>query len=147
MVFKANLAEEISENPCCSGNREGLGGFAPIRMTAGIRKKQRHPHEQPKEHEHHGQQASGEKRHSIGKKSHSRECEQNSRGYRPRHLTWWKPLGNQTGGGVKIERLFEGKRSDTDAHENATDAMKCLVTMPRTSGHKRWPHRLRERTA
>ena len=45
MVIKPILAEEISENPCCSGNREGLGGFAPIRMTAGIRKKQRYPHE------------------------------------------------------------------------------------------------------
>ncbi len=41
----ALLAEEIGENPCCSGNREGLDGFAPIRMTAGIRKKQRYPHE------------------------------------------------------------------------------------------------------
>jgi hypothetical protein len=39
------LAEEISENPCCSGNREGLGDLAPIRMTAGIRKNQRYPHD------------------------------------------------------------------------------------------------------
>ena len=36
MVIKPILAEEISENPCCSGNREGLDGFAPIRMTVGI---------------------------------------------------------------------------------------------------------------
>jgi hypothetical protein len=41
----ALLAEEISENPCCPGNREGLGSFAPIRMAVGIRKKQRYPHE------------------------------------------------------------------------------------------------------
>jgi len=39
--IKPILAEEISENPCCSGNREGLSVFAPIRMIAGIRKKQR----------------------------------------------------------------------------------------------------------
>ena len=45
MVIKPILAEEISENPRCSGNREGLGGFAPIRMIVGIRKKQRYPHE------------------------------------------------------------------------------------------------------
>ena len=41
----ALLAEEISENPCCSGNRESLDVFAPIRMTVGIRKNQRNPHE------------------------------------------------------------------------------------------------------
>jgi hypothetical protein len=35
MVIEPMLAEEISENPCSSGNREGLDGFAPIRMTAG----------------------------------------------------------------------------------------------------------------
>jgi hypothetical protein len=35
MVVKPILAEEISENPCCSGNREGLGDFAPIRMIGG----------------------------------------------------------------------------------------------------------------
>jgi hypothetical protein len=45
MVIKLILAEEISENPCCSGNREGLGVFAPIRMIVGIRKNQRYPHE------------------------------------------------------------------------------------------------------
>jgi len=45
MVIKPILAEEISENPCCSSNREGLGVFAPIRMTVEIRKKQRYPHE------------------------------------------------------------------------------------------------------
>src|SRR6266849_10796089 len=45
MVIKPILAEEISENPRCSGNREGLGGFAPIRMIVGIRKNQRYPHE------------------------------------------------------------------------------------------------------
>jgi hypothetical protein len=45
MVIQPILAEEISENPCCSGNREGLGVFAPIRMIVGIRKKQRYPHE------------------------------------------------------------------------------------------------------
>jgi hypothetical protein len=39
------LAEEISENPCCSGNREGLDGFAPSGMTVGVRDKQRYPHE------------------------------------------------------------------------------------------------------
>lgn len=32
----ASAAEEISENPCYSGNLEGLGVFAPIRMIAGI---------------------------------------------------------------------------------------------------------------
>jgi hypothetical protein len=45
MVIKPILAEEISENPRCSGNREGLGGFAPILMIVEIRKKQRYPHE------------------------------------------------------------------------------------------------------
>ena len=45
MVIKPILAEEISENPRCSGNREGLGGFAPIRMIVGIRENQRYPHE------------------------------------------------------------------------------------------------------
>ena len=45
MVIKPILAEEISENPCCSGNLEGLSGFAPICMIVGIRKKQRYPHE------------------------------------------------------------------------------------------------------
>ena len=45
MVIKPMLAEKISENPRCSGNREGLGGFAPIRMIAGIRKKQWYPHD------------------------------------------------------------------------------------------------------
>jgi hypothetical protein len=45
MVIKPILAEEIGENPRCSGNREGLGGFAPIRMIVGIRKNQRYPHE------------------------------------------------------------------------------------------------------
>jgi hypothetical protein len=44
MVIKPILAEEIGEYPCCSGNREGLDGFAPIRMTAGSRKQQRYPH-------------------------------------------------------------------------------------------------------
>jgi hypothetical protein len=45
VVIKPMLAEEISENPCGSGNREGLGEFAPIRMTMGSRKKQRYPDE------------------------------------------------------------------------------------------------------
>ena len=45
MVIKPILAEEISENPYCSGNLEGLGVFAPIRMIVGIRKNQRYPHE------------------------------------------------------------------------------------------------------
>src|ERR1700728_3658977 len=66
-AIKPILAEEISENPCCSGNREGLGGFAPIRMIVGIGNKQRHPHEYPQEHQHHGQKAGREKRHSIRK--------------------------------------------------------------------------------
>lgn len=43
--LRPTLAEEISENPCCSGNREGLGVFAPIRMIVEIRKNQRYPHE------------------------------------------------------------------------------------------------------
>ena len=74
MAIKPILAEEISKNPCCPGNREGLGDFAPVRMTVGIGKKQRYPHQQPKEHEHRGQKASGEKCDSIGKQSHGREC-------------------------------------------------------------------------
>jgi hypothetical protein len=45
MVTEPILAEEISENPYCSGNLEGLGVFAPIRMIVGIRKDQRYPHE------------------------------------------------------------------------------------------------------
>ena len=45
LVMKPIFAEEISKNPCCSGNREGLGVFAPIRMTVGIGKNQRNPHE------------------------------------------------------------------------------------------------------
>ena len=52
LVIKLILAEEISKNPCCSGNRECLGGLAPIRMIVGIRKKQWHPNEQTKDHEH-----------------------------------------------------------------------------------------------
>jgi hypothetical protein len=35
-LSKPILAEEISQNPCCSGNREGLGVFAPIRRIVGI---------------------------------------------------------------------------------------------------------------
>jgi len=124
MAIMPTLAEEISENPCCSGNREGLGDFAPIRMTVGIRKKQRHPHEQPKEHEHHSQQANGEKRHAIRKKSNSRECEQNSRRYCPKHLTWRKPLRNKSDSRTKIKRLFEGKGNGTDAQKNAADPIQ-----------------------
>jgi hypothetical protein len=45
MVIKPVLAMEIGENPCCSGNSEGLGVFAPIRIIVGIRNKQRYPHE------------------------------------------------------------------------------------------------------
>src|SRR5207249_12314878 len=97
-------------------------------MTAGIRKKQRYPHEEPKDHKHHGQQASGEKRHSIRKKRHSRECERNSRRYRPKHLTGRKPLRNKTGGSVKINRLFEGKGSDTHAQKNAADPFKRFAS-------------------
>ena len=51
-VVGARLAEEIGENPDCSGNREGLGEFAPIRVTAGIGKKQRNPDEQSEAYEH-----------------------------------------------------------------------------------------------
>src|SRR5690349_6181154 len=112
------VGEEIGENPGYSGNCEGLGGFAPIRMIAGIGKKQRYPHEKPKKHQHQGQQASGEKRQSIGKKSHSRECEENSRGYRPEHRSWRKPLRNKTGSVFQIKRLFESKGSGTEAQKN-----------------------------
>jgi hypothetical protein len=45
MVITPMLAEEVSENPCRSGNGEGLGGFVPIRVIVGIRKKQWYPHE------------------------------------------------------------------------------------------------------
>jgi hypothetical protein len=38
------LAEEISQNPSCSRDREGLGGFAPVRMIVGMHNKQRDPH-------------------------------------------------------------------------------------------------------
>lgn len=69
------FGEEIGENPRCSGNSEGLGRFAPIRMTVWVRNEQWYPHEYPKDHEHHCQQASREKCHSIRKKSKSRECE------------------------------------------------------------------------
>jgi hypothetical protein len=41
----SSFAEEVSENPCCPGNREGLGGFVPICMIVRIRKNQRYPHE------------------------------------------------------------------------------------------------------
>src|SRR5208282_1399937 len=126
MVIQSVLAEEISENPCCSGNREGLDGFAPIGMTAGIGKKQRYPHDEPKEDEHQCEQASGEKRHSIRKKSQSRECEENSGRYRPKHLTWRNPLGHKNGGIGKIKRLFERKGSGTDAHKNAADPILRL---------------------
>jgi hypothetical protein len=44
-IIKPILAEEIRENPYCSGNLEGLGVFAPIRMIVGIRKNQRYPHQ------------------------------------------------------------------------------------------------------
>src|SRR5208282_2763496 len=124
MIIQPMLAEEIGENPCCSGNREGLDGFAPIRMTAGIGKKQRNPHEQAKEDEHQCEQASGEKRDLIRKKSHSGECEENSGRYRPKHLAGRKPLGNKAGGRAKIKRLFEGKGSGTDAQKNAANPMK-----------------------
>src|SRR5580692_11873386 len=122
-VFQAILAEEINDNPCCSGNREGLDGLAPIRMVAGIGKQQRYPHKQPKEHEHHCQKASGEKRHAIGKKSHGRERKENSGRYGPEHLTGRKPFGNKTGGRVKIKCLFEGKGSGTQAQKNAADVI------------------------
>jgi hypothetical protein len=36
MVNKPILAQEISENPRCSGDREGLDVFEPIRMIVGI---------------------------------------------------------------------------------------------------------------
>src|SRR5260370_39551223 len=127
MVVKPKRAEKISENPCRSGNREGLGEFAPIRMTAGIREKQRYPHEQPKDQEHHRQQASCEKCQSIRKKSHSRKCEQNSGRYRPKHLTGRNPLRNKIGGSAKIKRLFEGKGNSTDAQQNAGDPIKVFV--------------------
>ncbi len=45
MVIEPIVAEEIRENPCGSGDREGFGEFAPIRMTVRTRKNQRHPHE------------------------------------------------------------------------------------------------------
>lgn len=45
MAIKSILAEEIRENPYCSANRESLGVFAPIRLTVGLRKNQRYPHE------------------------------------------------------------------------------------------------------
>src|SRR5208283_766320 len=117
-------AEEIGENPCGAGNREGFGGFTPIRMIAGIGKKQWHPDEQAEGHEHQGRQASGEKRHAIRKKSQRRKCEEKSRGYGPKHRTWRKPLGNKTGGSVEIKRLFEGKGNGTDAQKNAAEAIK-----------------------
>src|SRR5580658_1766587 len=113
------LAEEISENPCCSGNRESLGVFAPVRMTVGVRNNQRYPHEEPKAHDHPCHEANRDKRHSIRKQSHGRECEQNSRRYRPKHLRGRNPLRNEIGGSAKIERLFEGKGSDTNAEKNA----------------------------
>jgi len=43
--IQALLGEEIGENPRYSGNREGLGGFAAIRVIVGIRKKQGQPYE------------------------------------------------------------------------------------------------------
>ena len=43
--FRVLLGEEISNNPYCSSNREGLGVFTPIRMIVAIRKNQRYPHE------------------------------------------------------------------------------------------------------
>ena len=75
MVIRPMLAKEISENPRCSGNREGFGGFTPIRTIVEIGKNQRHPHQEPKDHEHDGQKTSREKRQSIRKKSNRRECE------------------------------------------------------------------------
>lgn len=42
--IKPRLGEESGENPCCSGNRKGFHGFAPIRKTAVVGKKQRYPH-------------------------------------------------------------------------------------------------------
>ena len=82
-------------------------------------KSQRYPHEYAKAHEHHGKQASREKRLAIRENSYSRECEQNRRRYRPEHLTWRNPLRNKTDGAAKINRLFEGKGSHTDAKKNA----------------------------
>jgi len=42
-AIKPIPAEEIGEDPCCSGNREGLGEFTPMHMIAGIGKEQRNP--------------------------------------------------------------------------------------------------------
>jgi hypothetical protein len=67
------------------------------------------------------------------KKSHSRQCEQNSRRYRPKHLSWRKPLRNKIGGSAKINRGFEGKGSGTDAQKNAADPIKHFpLTMAMT---------------
>ena len=107
-VIQPILAEEISENAGCSGNREGLGVFAPIRMIVGIGNKQRYPYKWAKDHKHHCQQAGREKRYSIRKKSYSRECEQDCRRDCPKHLTWRKPLRNKSGGSVKIKSPVRG---------------------------------------
>lgn len=117
------LGEEISEDPCYTGNREGFGGFAPIGMAVGTFKKKWYPDNQAKEQEHQGQQASGEKRHPIRKKSHSREREESSRRYGPKHLTWRKPFRDKGGGRGKIKSLFESKGSSADAEKNAADAI------------------------
>ena len=121
MVTKTILAEKIGKDPRCSGNREGLDCFAPSRMIVGIRKKQRHPHDQPEAHEHHRQQASREKCHSIRKQRNGREGERNRRRKRPKHLTRRKPARNELGGSVDIKRLLERKRSDAGTKQNAAD--------------------------
>jgi hypothetical protein len=127
MVVRPILAEEISENPCRSGNREGLGEFAPIRMTAGIREKQRYPQEQPKDQEHHRQQASREKCQSIRKKSQSRKCEQKQWSLPPKTSDWEESTSEQDWRSAKMKRLFEGKGNSTDAQQNAGDPIKVFV--------------------
>ncbi len=125
------LAQEISENPGGSGDREGLDEFRPISMTVGIRKKQRYPYEQPKHHEHQCQQANREKCHSIRKKRKGSEPEQNGRRYRPKYLTWWNPCRNKLGRSVKIKRLFERKGGGRDAKKNTAEPIQW----------SRWPDR------
>src|SRR5580704_13777283 len=96
-------------------------------MAVGAFKKKWYPDNQAKEQEHQGQQASGEKRHSIRKKGQCGEREENSRRYGPKHLRWREPLRNKGGGRGKIKGLFESKGSGTDAQKNAADAIPCLL--------------------
>lgn len=88
--------EKIDDDPCGSGNREGLQTFAPVPGLGRLRNRHRYPNRDAENQQHSRKEPGSELRFVTNDERHAGEGKCNSRRNGPKPTAEWNPFRNQT---------------------------------------------------